>query len=64
LVALTREPRPVNGILAMALQAVAEYRDGRLVPTADADEAAVVEGVSVYLVGGPSRGGGIPLRRG
>jgi hypothetical protein len=48
----------------MVLQAVAENRDGLLVRIADADEAAVVDGVCVYLVGGPSRGGGIPLRRG
>jgi hypothetical protein len=44
----------------MALQAVAENRDGLLVATADADKAAVVEGVSANLVGGPSRIGGFP----
>ena len=41
--ALTGETRPVKGILAMALQALAEGRDGLLVPTANAAEAAVVE---------------------
>ena len=35
----------------MALQAVAEGRDGILVPTANASEAAVVEGLNVYPVG-------------
>ena len=49
--ALTGETRPIKGILAMALQAVAEGRDGMLVPTANASEAAVVEGLNVYPVG-------------
>ncbi len=49
--ALTGEPRPIKGILAMALQAVSEARDGLLVPTANAAEAAVVEGLNVYPVG-------------
>ena len=49
--ALTGETRPVKGILAMALQAVAEGRDGLLVPTANASEAAVVEGLNVFPVG-------------
>ncbi len=35
----------------MALQAVAEGRDGLLVPTANAAEAAVVEGLNVYPIG-------------
>jgi magnesium chelatase family protein len=35
----------------MALAAAAEGRDGLLVPTANAAEAAVVEGVSVYPIG-------------
>ncbi len=48
--ALTGETRPVKGILSMALQAVIEGRDGILVPTANASEAAVVEGLSVYPV--------------
>jgi magnesium chelatase family protein len=49
--ALTGETRPVKGILSMALQAVLEGRDGLLVPTANASEAAVVEGLNVYPVG-------------
>ena len=49
--ALTGETRPVKGILSMALQAVSERRDGLLVPTANAAEATVVEGLSVYPVG-------------
>jgi magnesium chelatase family protein len=40
--------RPINGILSMAFQALAESRDGLLVPTANAD---VVEVVNVYPVG-------------
>ena len=35
----------------MALQAVAEKRDGLLVPSANAAEAAVVEGLNVYPIG-------------
>ncbi|MGD0044426.1 MAG: magnesium chelatase domain-containing protein, partial [Isosphaeraceae bacterium] len=42
--ALTGETRPIKGILSMAIQAVAEGRDGLLVPRAYASEAAVVEG--------------------
>ncbi len=49
--ALTGETRPVKGILAMALQALAERRDGLLVPAANAAEAAVVEGLNVFPVG-------------
>ena len=49
--ALTGETRPIKGILAMALQAVSEGRDGLLVPTANAAEAAVVEGLNVFPVG-------------
>ncbi len=48
---LTGETRPVKGVLAMALQAVAEKRDGLLVPSANAAEAAVVEGLNVYPIG-------------
>ena len=48
---LTGDPRPIKDILAMALQAVGEGRDGLLVPTANAAEAAVVEGLNVYPVG-------------
>ena len=49
--ALTGDTRPIKEILAMALQAVSEGRDGLLVPTANAAEAAVVEGLNVYPVG-------------
>ena len=35
----------------MALQALAEGRDGLLVPTANAAEAAVVEGLDVFPIG-------------
>ena len=49
--ALTGETRPVKGALAMALAAVAEGRDGLLVPSANAAEAAVVEGVAIYPIG-------------
>src|SRR5262245_40229462 len=49
--ALTGETRPIKGALAMALAAAAEGRDGLLVPTANAAEAAVVEGVPVYPIG-------------
>jgi magnesium chelatase family protein len=49
--ALTGEARPIKGALAMALAAAAEGRDGLLVPSANAAEAAVVEGVAVYPIG-------------
>jgi magnesium chelatase family protein len=49
--ALTGETRPIKGVLVMALQAAAEKRAGILVPSANAQEAAVVEGLSVYPVG-------------
>ena len=49
--ALTGETRPIKGALAMALAAAAEGRTGLLVPSANAAEAAVVEGVAVYPVG-------------
>src|SRR6202023_1732861 len=48
---ITGETRPIKGVLAMALQAVAEKRTGLLVPTANAQEAAVVEGLNVYPIG-------------
>jgi magnesium chelatase family protein len=48
--ALTGETRPIKGALAMAMVAAAEGRDGLLVPTSNAAEAAVVEGVSVYPI--------------
>ena len=49
--ALTGETRPIKGILAMALQATAEGRNGMLVPTANGSEAALVEGLNVFPVG-------------
>ena len=49
--ALTGETRPIKGALAMALAAAAEGRTGLLVPSANAGEAAVVEGIAVYPVG-------------
>src|SRR3954447_18160559 len=49
--ALTGETRPIKGALAMALAAAAEGRDGLLVPSANAAEAAVGEGVAIYPVG-------------
>ena len=49
--ALTGETRPIKGALAMALAAAAEGRTGLLVPSANAAEAAVVEGIAVYPVG-------------
>ena len=62
--ALTGETRPIKGVLAMALQAAAENRAGLLVPTANAPEAAVVEGLNVYPDRQPGRGGRLPLRPG
>lgn len=49
--ALTGETRPIKGALAMALAAAAEGRSGLLVPSANAAEAAVVEGIPVIPVG-------------
>ena len=49
--ALTGETRPIKGVLAMALAAAAEGRSGLLVPAANADEAAVVEGIAVHPIG-------------
>jgi magnesium chelatase family protein len=49
--ALTGETRPIKGVLAMALAAAEEGRDGLLVPAANAGEAAVVQGISVYAIG-------------
>ena len=48
---MTGETRPIKGVLAMALQAAAEKRAGILVPSANAQEAAVVEGLNVYPIG-------------
>ena len=42
--ALTADTRPIKGILSMAIQAVAERREGLPVPRANASEAAVVAG--------------------
>ena len=60
--ALTGETRPIKGVLAMALAAAAEGRDGLLVPAANAAEAAVVEGIAVYPDRQPRRGRRLPLR--
>ena len=49
--ALDGETRPIKGILAMALAAKAEGKAGLLVPSANAAEAAVVEGIDVYPIG-------------
>ncbi len=49
--ALDGETRPIKGVLAMALAAAREKRTGLLVPSANAGEAAVVEGIDVYPVG-------------
>jgi magnesium chelatase family protein len=48
--ALTGETRPIKGVLAMALAAASEGRDGILVPAANAEEAAVVEKLSVHPI--------------
>jgi magnesium chelatase family protein len=48
---LDGETRPIKGILAMALAAAAQGKDGLLVPHANAAEAAVVEGLAVYPIG-------------
>ncbi|RUL89306.1 YifB family Mg chelatase-like AAA ATPase [Tautonia sociabilis] len=49
--ALTGETRPIKGALAMALRARAEGKQGLLVPSANAAEAAVVDGLDVYPIG-------------
>ncbi len=48
---LDGETRPIKGALAMALAAAEEGRSGLLVPSANAAEAAVVEGIDVYPIG-------------
>lgn len=48
--ALDGKVRPVRGVLPMAVQARREGRTTMLVPAANADEAAVVEGVTVYPI--------------
>ena len=49
--ALTGQTRAVKGVLAMALAAAAENREGLLVPAENAEEAAVVDGLPVYAIG-------------
>jgi len=49
--ALDGETRPIKGVLAMALAAARSGKTGLLVPSANAAEAAVVEGIDVYPVG-------------
>src|SRR6516164_5840855 len=56
--ALTGETRPIKGVLAMALAAAAEGRDGILVPAANADEAAVVERLAVHPISSLSEAAG------
>lgn len=48
--ALDGTVRPVNGVLPMAMKAREEGCEGVLVPTENAAEAAVVEGLTVYPV--------------
>jgi magnesium chelatase family protein len=48
--ALDGTVRPVNGVLPMAMKAREEGCDGVLVPAANAAEAAVVEGLTVYPI--------------
>ncbi|ADV60863.1 Mg chelatase, subunit ChlI [Isosphaera pallida ATCC 43644] len=43
--------RPIKGALAMALEAARAGMDGLLVPLANANEAAVVDGIEVYPIG-------------
>lgn len=47
---LSGETRPVKGVLAMALRAKRMGLSGIIVPTASADEAALVDGIEVYPV--------------
>src|SRR5258708_8336655 len=60
--ALTGETRPIKGVLAMALAAAEEKRTGLLVPSANAAEAAVVEGIDVYPVGSLAEAVGVLSR--
>ena len=48
--ALDGKVRPVRGVLSMAMRARAEGKQGVLVPTVNAAEAAVVEGLDVYPI--------------
>jgi magnesium chelatase family protein len=49
--ALDGQTRPIKGALAMALAASLQGKNGLIVPSANAPEAAVVEGVPIYPVG-------------
>ena len=49
--ALDGQLRPVKGILAMTLEAKKQGLRGMLVPSANAQEAAVVEGIEIISVG-------------
>ncbi|MFO0960300.1 MAG: YifB family Mg chelatase-like AAA ATPase [Isosphaeraceae bacterium] len=49
--ALDGQTRPIKGALAMALEASRQEKTGLLVPSSNAPEAAVVEGVPVYPIG-------------
>jgi magnesium chelatase family protein len=49
--ALSGEVRRIRGVLPVALEARRAGRRGILVPTENAEEAAVVEGLEVYAVG-------------
>ncbi len=49
--ALDGSTRPIKGALAMALEAAKQGRAGLLVPSDNAEEAAVVEGLPVYPIG-------------
>jgi len=48
--ALTGAVRPVKGVLPIAIQARAMGLDGMLVPTDNAAEAAVVDGLKIYPI--------------
>lgn len=56
--ALDGSTRPVKGVLSMALAARREGRAGLLVPTANANEAAVVEGLEILPVGSLAQAAG------
>ena len=47
---LSGEVRPVNGVLAMAIQARDLGRDSLFIPRANAAEASVVDGIKIYAV--------------
>jgi len=52
---LDGETRPIKGALAMALAAAADKRTALLVPSANAPEAAVVEGIPIIPIGSLSQ---------